>query len=74
MRCRGASSEPPGQSQFVRFRLIGKAVNVLPVRGTMYWVTEDGSKPLRYDVDSLSTFWQRWNAGFIRPLPIENQL
>ena len=40
----------------------------------MYWVTEDGGKPLRYDVDPLSTFWQRFNAGFIRLLPIEDQL
>jgi len=37
-------------------------------------VTEDGGKPLRYDVDPLSTFLQRWNAGFIRLLPVENQL
>jgi putative cardiolipin synthase len=42
--------------------------------GKMYWVTEDGGKPLRYDVDPLSTFWQRFNAGFIRLLPIEDQL
>ena len=46
----------------------------LDERGNMYWVTEDGGKPLRYDVDPLSTFWQRWNAGFIRLLPVENQL
>jgi putative cardiolipin synthase len=42
--------------------------------GRLYWVTEDGGKPLRYDVDPLSTFWQRFNAGFIRLLPIDDQL
>ena len=47
---------------------------LLDERGKMYWVTEDGGKPLRYDVDPLSTFWQRFNAGFIRLLPIESQL
>jgi len=47
---------------------------LLDERGNTYWVTEDGGKPLRYDVDPLSTFLQRWNAGFIRLLPVENQL
>jgi len=47
---------------------------LLDAGGRMYWVTEDGGKPLRYDVDPLSTFWQRFNAGFIRLLPIEGQL
>jgi putative cardiolipin synthase len=47
---------------------------LLDAGGKMYWVTEDGGKPLRYDVDPLSTFWQRFNAGFIRLLPIEDQL
>jgi putative cardiolipin synthase len=47
---------------------------LLDERGKMYWVTEDGGKPLRYDVDPLSTFWQRWNAGLIRLLPVEGQL
>jgi cardiolipin synthase C len=47
---------------------------LLDERGNMYWETEDGGKPLRYNVDPLSTFWQRWNAGLIRLLPVENQL
>jgi hypothetical protein len=47
---------------------------LLDERGSMYWVTEDAGKQLRYDVDPLSTFWQRWNAGFIRLLPVEHQL
>ena len=47
---------------------------LLDERGSMYWVTEDAGKPLRYDVDPLSTFWQRWKAGCIRLLPVENQL
>ena len=47
---------------------------LLDERGSMYWVTEDAGKALRYDVDPLSTFWQRWNAGIIRLLPVESQL
>ena len=47
---------------------------LLDERSKMYWVTEDGGKPLRYDVDPLSTFWQRFNAGLIRLLPVESQL
>ena len=47
---------------------------LLDEHGSLYWVTEDAGKPLRYDADPLSTFWQRWNAAFIRLLPLENQL
>jgi len=46
---------------------------LLDERGSMYWVTDVAGKPLRYDVDPLSTTWQRWKAGLIRLLPVENQ-
>jgi putative cardiolipin synthase len=42
--------------------------------GQLYWVTEVGGKEIRYDEDPLSTFLQRLKAGWIRLLPIEDQL
>ena len=42
--------------------------------GRLYWVTEDAGKEVRYDVDPLSTPQQRFEAGWIRMLPIEDQL
>jgi len=40
----------------------------------LYWVTEDAGKEIRYDVDPLSTQLQRLEAGWIRMLPIDDQL
>ena len=40
----------------------------------LYWSVDSGEKQLRYDKDPKSTFWQRFLAGIIRMLPIENQL
>ena len=42
--------------------------------GRLFWVTEDAGKEVRYDVDPLSTPQQRLEAGWIRTLPIEDQL
>jgi putative cardiolipin synthase len=42
--------------------------------GRLFWVTEDAGKEVRYDVDPLSTPQQRFEAGWIRMLPIEDQL
>ena len=42
--------------------------------GGLFWVTEDAGKEVRYDVDPLSTPQQRLEAGWIRMLPIEDQL
>jgi putative cardiolipin synthase len=42
--------------------------------GRLYWITEDAGKEVRYDVDPLSTPLQRFEAGWIRMLPIEDQL
>jgi putative cardiolipin synthase len=42
--------------------------------GRLYWVTEDAGREVRYDVDPLSTPLQRLEAGWIRMLPIEDQL
>jgi putative cardiolipin synthase len=42
--------------------------------GRLFWVTEDAGKEVRYDVDPLSTPQQRIEAGWIRTLPIEDQL
>jgi len=42
--------------------------------GRLFWVTEDAGKEVRYDVDPLSTPQQRIEAGWIRMLPIEDQL
>jgi putative cardiolipin synthase len=42
--------------------------------GRLYWVTEDAGNDVRYNVDPLSTLLQRVEAGWIRTLPIEDQL
>jgi putative cardiolipin synthase len=42
--------------------------------GQLYWVTEVAGEETRYDEDPLSTFQQRLKAGWIRLLPIEDQL
>ena len=42
--------------------------------GRLFWVTEDAGKEVRYVVDPLSTPRQRLEAGWIRTLPIEDQL
>lgn len=42
--------------------------------GRLFWVTEDEGKETRYDVDPLSTPLQRFEAGWIRMLPLEGQL
>jgi putative cardiolipin synthase len=42
--------------------------------GKLLWnLTEEG-QPQRFDVDPMSTQWQRMQAGFIRMLPIAEQL
>ena len=40
----------------------------------LYWEIKVGKEEQRYKKDPQSTFWQRFLAGFIRMLPIENQL
>ena len=42
--------------------------------GRLYWITEDAGKEVRYDVDPLSTPLQRFEAGWIRMLPIQDLL
>jgi putative cardiolipin synthase len=42
--------------------------------GDLYWVTVVDGAEVRYDKDPESTFWQRFEAGFIMILPIEHQL
>ena len=42
--------------------------------GDLFWVASDEGKPLRYDTEPVTTFMQRFKAGFIRMLPVESQL
>ena len=46
----------------------------LDKEGKLYWVAEDEGTPLRYDKDPMTTFLQRFAAGFIRLLPVDTQL
>jgi putative cardiolipin synthase len=46
----------------------------LDKKGKLYWVAEDEGTPLRYDKDPMTTFLQRFTAGFIRLLPVDTQL
>ena len=47
---------------------------LLDERGKMYWVDRGRRQAAALRRRPLSTFWQRFNAGFIRLLPIEDQL
>jgi putative cardiolipin synthase len=42
--------------------------------GRLVWSAEEDGKPIRYDVEPMSTTGQRMQAGFIRLLPVEKQL
>ena len=46
----------------------------LDKEGNLYWIAEDEGTPLRYDKDPMTTFLQRFSAGFIRLLPVDTQL
>ncbi len=47
---------------------------LLDVDGDLEWVTEIDGREVRYDKDPGSGFWQRFKAGFIRILPVDDQL
>lgn len=48
---------------------------VLPdTDGNLQWMTDCRGKQVGFDKDPQSTVWQRLTAGFIRLLPIEDQL
>jgi putative cardiolipin synthase len=42
--------------------------------GKLTWVTQDNGREVVYHQDPESTAWQRFVAGFIGILPVENQL
>jgi len=46
----------------------------LDENGEMIWVTQDEGKEVVYHHDPQSTWWQRFKAGFIGILPVEDQL
>jgi putative cardiolipin synthase len=46
----------------------------LDTAGKLNWVADDEGTQLRYDKDPLTTFLQRFSAGFIRLLPVDTQL
>jgi putative cardiolipin synthase len=46
----------------------------LDKEGKLSWVAEDDGVPLRYQKDPMTTFMQRFTAGFIRLLPVDTQL
>jgi putative cardiolipin synthase len=42
--------------------------------GRLVWTAEEDGKPIRFDIEPMSTTGQRMQAGFIRLLPVEKQL
>ena len=42
--------------------------------GRLFWTSADDGVPVRYDTEPMSTQTQRMEAGFIRMLPIAEQL
>ncbi len=42
--------------------------------GELSWVTKDDGREVAYHQDPESTAWQRFMAGFIGLLPVEDQL
>jgi putative cardiolipin synthase len=47
---------------------------VLDDNGALHWVTEYEGREVRFATDPESTGWQRFVAGLIRLLPVEDQL
>ena len=46
----------------------------LDEKDRLVWITQNDGVELRYHQDPLSSFWQRFMAGFIALLPVESQL
>lgn len=46
----------------------------LDADGRLFWTAQDEGKPMRFDIDPMTTTTQRAQAGFIRMLPIASQL
>jgi putative cardiolipin synthase len=42
--------------------------------GNLVWITEKDGQEVRYTMEPESTFWQRFVAGFVQMLGIEDQL
>ena len=42
--------------------------------GDLVWITEKDGEEVRYIWEPESTFWQRFASGFIKMLPVEDQL
>ena len=42
--------------------------------GNLVWITEKDGREIRYSNEPESTFWQRFVAGFVKMLGIEDQL
>jgi putative cardiolipin synthase len=42
--------------------------------GNLVWITEEDGQEVRYTTEPESTFWQRFVAGFVQMLGIEDQL
>jgi putative cardiolipin synthase len=42
--------------------------------GDLVWITEKDGQEVRYTNEPESTFWQRFVAGFVKMLGIEDQL
>ena len=40
----------------------------------LVWITKKDGEEVRYIKEPESTFWQRFMSGFIKMLPIEEQL
>jgi putative cardiolipin synthase len=47
---------------------------LLDEKGELYWETEIDGSTVRFDKDPLSTGWQRFEVGFIRLFPVDDQL
>ncbi|MGD8960474.1 MAG: phospholipase D-like domain-containing protein, partial [Desulfobacteraceae bacterium] len=42
--------------------------------GRLVWKTVKDGEPVVYTKEPETTFWQRFNSGFIKMLPVEGQL
>lgn len=46
----------------------------LDEEGQLLWTTEENGEPVYYHKDPKSSWWQRFQSGFIELLPVEDQL
>jgi hypothetical protein len=81
IRCRRPTDAPGGsipQSIFVPIVAVAIAAQAYRLRldadGDIEWVAQENKTEVVYRTEPHTSFWKRFQVGFLRLLPIEEQL